>query len=114
LHARDDDPGGFEWIDPAARDHSVYAFLRHGPAPQDMLLVVCNFTPMVHAGWRIGVPGPGRWREALNTDSRHYGGSDQGTPLGAAEAEAVPAQGRSWSLALTLPPLATVFLERQP
>jgi 1,4-alpha-glucan branching enzyme len=114
LHARDDDPGGFEWIDPAARDHSVYAFLRHGPAPQDMVLVVCNFTPTVHAGWRIGVPGPGRWREALNTDSRHYGGSDQGTPLGAAEAEAVPAHGRSWSLALTLPPLATVFLERQP
>jgi 1,4-alpha-glucan branching enzyme len=60
------------------------------------------------------VPGPGRWREALNTDSRHYGGSDQGTPLGAAETEAVPAHGRSWSLALTLPPLATVFLERQP
>jgi hypothetical protein len=25
----------------------------------------------------------------------------------------VPAQGRSWSLSLTLPPLATVFLERR-
>jgi 1,4-alpha-glucan branching enzyme len=50
----------------------------------------------------------------LNTDSVHYGGSDQGTPLSGAEAEALPAQGRPWSLSLTLPPLATVFLERQP
>ncbi len=114
LHARDDEPGGFEWIEPAAREHSVYVFLRHGLAPEDTLLVVCNFTPMLHTGWRVGVPGPGRWREVLNTDSRHYGGSDQGTPLGGADAEDLPAQGRPWSVVLTLPPLATVFLERRP
>jgi 1,4-alpha-glucan branching enzyme len=78
------------------------------------MLVICNLTPTVHQGWRIGVPRPGRWREVLNTDSVHYGGSDQGTPLSGAEAEARPAQGRPWSIALTLPPLATVFLERQP
>ena len=114
LHARDDDPGGFEWIDPEAREQSVFAFLRHGSARDQPMLVVCNLTPTVHQGWRIGVPRPGRWREVLNTDSVHYGGSDQGTPLSGAEAEAWPAQGRPWSLALTLPPLATVFLERQP
>ena len=114
LHARDDEPGGFEWIDPASREQSVYAFLRHGPTPHDLLLVVCNFTPVVRTGWRIGVPGPGRWREVLNTDSRHYGGSDQGTPLSGAEAEAASAHGRDWSVLLTLPPLATVFLERCP
>jgi 1,4-alpha-glucan branching enzyme len=114
LHARDDDPGGFEWIDPEAREQSVFAFLRHGSAHDEPMLVVCNLTPTVHQGWRIGVPRPGRWREVLNTDSVHYGGSDQGTPLSGAEAEARPAQGRPWSIALTLPPLATVFLERQP
>jgi 1,4-alpha-glucan branching enzyme len=114
LHARDDDPGGFEWIDPDAREHSVFAFLRHGLADDEPMLVVCNLTPTVHQVWRIGVSRPGRWREVLNTDSVHYGGSDQGTPLSGAEAEALPAQGRPWSLSLTLPPLATVFLERQP
>jgi 1,4-alpha-glucan branching enzyme len=114
LHARDDDPGGFEWIDPEAREQSVFAFLRHGSAHDQPMLVICNLTPTVHQGWRIGVPRPGRWREVLNTDSVHYGGSNQGTPLSGAEAEARPAQGRPWSIALTLPPLATVFLERQP
>ena len=114
LHLRDAEPGGFEWVDAGARDRSVYAFLRHGRDDGDTLLVVCNFTPTVHHGYRIGVPREGVWRELLNTDSRHYGGSDQGTPLGAARAEPVPANGRPLSVALTLPPLATVVLAWQP
>ena len=114
LHQRDGEPGGFEWIDAGARDASVYTFLRHGRSADDTLLVVCNLTPTVHHGYRVGVPRDGVWREALNTDSRHYGGSDQGTPFGEARAEAVGAHGRPCSVVLTLPPLATVFLERLP
>jgi len=68
----------------------------------------------VHHGYRLGVPREGVWREALNTDSRHYGGSDQGTPFGEARSEPVPAQGRGHSVVLTLPPLATVFLAWRP
>ena len=37
--------------------------------------------------------------------------SKMGTPLGAAHADAVGCHGRSHSVLLTLPPLATVFLE---
>jgi 1,4-alpha-glucan branching enzyme len=114
LHQRDDDPGGFEWVDAGARERSVYAFLRHGGTADDTLLVVCNLTPTVHHGYRLGVPREGVWREALNTDSRHYGGSDQGTPFGEARSEPIPAQGRGHSVALTLPPLATVFLAWRP
>ena len=75
------------------------------------MLVVCNFAPTVHEGLRLGVPAAGQWFERLNTDSAHYGGSNVGTPLGAASTEAVPSHGRAQSLRLTLPPLATVFLE---
>jgi len=114
LHQRDDDAGGFEWIDAGARETSVYAFLRHGRSADDTLLVVCNLTPTVQHGYRVGVPQEGLWREVLNTDSRHYGGSDQGTPLGAAGSETVPMHGRDFSIMLTLPPLATVFLVWQP
>jgi 1,4-alpha-glucan branching enzyme len=73
------------------------------------LLVVCNFTPVVRHGWRIGVPRAGTWTERLNTDSVHYGGSNVGTPLGVATSEAIPAHGRAQSISVTLPPLATVF-----
>ena len=74
------------------------------------MLVVCNFTPVPRHGYRMGVPQGGVWRECLNTDSRHYGGSGMGN-LGAVQAEAVPAHGLPMSLGLTLPPLSVLWLE---
>ena len=58
-----------------------------------------------------GVPHEGQYRECLNTDSHHYGGSNMGTPLGAAWAQHEPSHGKPWSVVLSLPPLATVMLE---
>jgi 1,4-alpha-glucan branching enzyme len=55
------------------------------------------------------VPGPGVYRELVNSDSRHYGGSDLGNAGGVA-AEPVAHLGLPWSLALTLPPLAGLVL----
>ncbi|MEA2161419.1 MAG: 1,4-alpha-glucan branching enzyme, partial [Solirubrobacteraceae bacterium] len=54
-------------------------------------------------------PRSGRWREALNTDSTFYGGSDVGN-LGAVEAEPIPWHGQPVSAEITLPPLASVWL----
>ena len=59
----------------------------------------------------IGAPGPGTYHERLNTDSQYYGGSNVGNPFGCIDAEPILAHGRDWSISLTLPPLATVFLE---
>jgi len=58
------------------------------------------------------VPAAGTWRERLNTDSEHYGGSNVGSPFGAADSVPVASHGRAQSLLLDLPPLATVFYER--
>jgi 1,4-alpha-glucan branching enzyme len=70
-----------------------------------MAIVVCNFTPVPRTGCRIPLPegAPTRWREALNTDSRHYGGSDVGNGGGVLEAT-------TDGLRITLPPLATLVL----
>ena len=74
------------------------------------VIVVCNFTPVPRHGWRLGVPeGASWWREALNTDSAHYGGSNLGNGGGVA-VQSVPSHGRAQSVELTLPPLATLFL----
>ena len=51
-----------------------------------------------------------QWREAINTDSRHYGGADLGNGMHALQAHTVPAHGCARSLSLMLPPLATVVL----
>jgi 1,4-alpha-glucan branching enzyme len=110
LHDQDCTGAGFEWIDHDDAPRSLLSFVRRG-RDGALMLVVCNFAPVVHHDLRLGVPAAGTWRERLNTDSRFYGGSDVGQPFGTVHAEPVPSHGRAQSLRLTLPPLATVFLE---
>ena len=109
LHVLDCDGAGFQWVRHDDADLCVLAFVRLSGDSSPPLLVVCNFTPTVHRGLRLGVPRAGRWVELLNTDSAHYGGSNVGTPLGQAHSEALPWDGRDESIVVDLPPLATVF-----
>jgi 1,4-alpha-glucan branching enzyme len=111
LYQQDFVPAGFEWIERSDAAHSVLSFVRHGLDASRFTVVVCNFTPQVWQDYRLGVPQPGHYREVLNTDSAHYGGSNVGTPLSAASTENVPWHGKPYSVLLTLPPLATVFFE---
>jgi 1,4-alpha-glucan branching enzyme len=111
LYQQDFVPAGFEWIEHSDAARSVLSFVRHGLDASTFTVVVCNFTPQVWQDYRLGVPRPGRYREVLNTDSAHYGGSNVGTPLGAATAETPACHGKPYSILLTLPPLATVFFE---
>ncbi len=109
LHVKDADASGFEWLELSDSENSVYAFVRHGNDGDTPAIVVCNFTPVVRQGYRIGVPLAGRYIERLNTDAAIYGGSNVGNPDGIAS-EPIPWNDRPHSLALTLPPLATVVL----
>jgi 1,4-alpha-glucan branching enzyme len=108
LYERDCEPGGFEWVDCGDWQSSVISFLRKGTG-WEVVLVACNFTPVARIGYRLGVPFGGTWRELLNTDSEAYGGSGVGN-LGGVVADEVATHGRPFSLSLTLPPLAVVFL----
>ncbi len=101
---------GFAWIDCHDAD-AVGAQLRAPRARRQRVVVVLNFTPVPRHGYRIGVPTGGAYRERLNSDSRHYGGSDAGN-RGVVTAEAVPANGQPASLLLVLPPLAGLVLAR--
>jgi 1,4-alpha-glucan branching enzyme len=113
LHARDCEAEGFRWIVVNDEAQSVIAFLRMGAEGDAPVAVVCNFTPVPRLAYRIGLPTPGHWREALNSDAEYYGGSNMGN-LGGVVAEARPAHGFSASAVVTLPPLATLFLEFSP
>ncbi|MCZ7433762.1 1,4-alpha-glucan branching enzyme [Streptomyces sp. WMMC1477] len=109
LWERDTQPAGFAWIEADAADDNVFAFLRYA-ADGSPLLAVSNFSPVVRHDYRLGVPdGVPAWREALNTDAARYGGSGVEVPE-LVRSEPVTSQGRPASIALTLPPLATVWL----
>jgi 1,4-alpha-glucan branching enzyme len=110
LHELDFDAAGFAWIDCHDAEASVLSFVRRSRDGRRPVLVVCNFTPVPRANYVVGVPSPGRWFEALNSDAPIYGGSGTGN-FGGVEAAPLPAHGRLQSITLTLPPLSTlVFL----
>ena len=109
LHEVDFEEAGFEWVDSMSADNSILAYLRRAKDPSDFTLTVLNFTPSVHEGYRIGVPEPGNYAEIFNSDSAIYSGSNKGSG-GNVQAEQIAAQGREWSINITLPPLAgTIF-----
>ena len=110
LYELEFESAGFEWIDCNDSQQSVLSFIRKGRSAEDIMLVVCNFTPVTHYGYKLGAPRGGVWKEALNSDSTYYGGSGQGN-LGVIQAERIPCHARPYSLNLTLPPLAVVYLE---
>jgi 1,4-alpha-glucan branching enzyme len=109
LYRKDFSNDGFEWLDLHDWESSTISFLRKSDDPSDTVLVACNFTPVPRENYRVGVPGDGFWEELLNSDAVDYGGSGMGNK-GGVMAEPVPSHGREFSVVLTLPPLATVFL----
>jgi 1,4-alpha-glucan branching enzyme len=112
LYQRDFEPAGFEWIDLTDADTSVLSFLRSARDPDEVVLAVCNFTPVLRRGYRVGVPRAGYYAELVNTDATEYGGSGTGN-LGGVQGEAVAWHGRPASLVLDLPPLGVIYLKRR-
>lgn len=110
LHARDDEPGGFSWIDVQDKSQSVFSFVRYGHERSHQIVAVCNMTPVVRHGYRLGVPQGCTWKEVLNTDSTYYGGSDVGN-FGKVASDPVPRHGQANSIVLSLPPLGVLWLE---
>lgn len=109
LYERDFENTGFEWVDFSDWESSVISFLRK--SENETVLVVCNFTPIPHYNYRIGVPSGGFWKEILNSDAKEYGGSGHGN-FGGLEATPVPIHGRFHSLVMTLPPLSVIVFKK--
>jgi 1,4-alpha-glucan branching enzyme len=113
LYETDCVPEGFEWIDCHDSDNSIISYIRLARDRDDFLVVVCNFTPVVRHGYRIGVPKDGPYAELLNTDAGCYAGSGTGN-AGRVDAEPISTHGRPYSLNLVLPPLAALVLKPIP
>lgn len=101
---------GFEWIDMKDVENSVLAFIRKSDQAEELMVVVCNLTPLPRYDYRLGMPHGGAWKEVFNSDGERYGGSGMHNPP-QIQSERHLAHEREWSVVLTLPPLGVVFLK---
>ena len=108
LYEGDCEPEFFQWLDVSNAHDSVIAFTRRG-ATGGRAIAVCNFTPVVRDGYRVGVPEAGSYTEALNTDAEIYGGSNVGN-AGCVVSENIEVNGFPHSIELRLPPLGVLVL----
>ncbi len=106
LHARDCEPEGFNWLIVDDRENSVFAWERKAPG-HDPIVVVSNFTPVSREGYRVPMPKAGKWREVINTDATHYGGSGKGNDGAVVARE----EDGGTKATMVLPPLSTIMLE---
>ncbi|MEW6997351.1 1,4-alpha-glucan branching protein GlgB [Colwelliaceae bacterium BS250] len=112
LHQLDCQKDGFAWLDYDNAAQSVYSFVRYPQDGSNPVLVVCNFTPNVHHGFRVATPKAGFHKEIFNSDAAIYGGSNVGNIHGVT-AQDIAWQGHSQSIEISVPPLATLVFELQ-
>lgn len=105
LYEKQFSPEGFEWINYSDHENAVMTYIRKGNDAKNDLIVICNFTPVVRENYRIGIPRKGELTEIFNSDAKLFGGSGV-QQSGKLKVEATPYDGRDYSIALTLPPLA--------
>jgi 1,4-alpha-glucan branching enzyme len=107
LHVRDNEPGGFQWINGADADRNVLTFIRWDHEGNPLVCAV-NFSGGPHHDYVLGVPFAGAWQEVLNTDAEVFGGS--GVINGAELLATAPgAEGMPAALTVTLPPLGAAW-----
>lgn len=80
LYKMDYEPEGFEWINCTYNDENIVIFERKTDKPEETLLFVCNFVPVEHEKFRLGVPFAGKYKEILNSDAKQFGGSGMVNP----------------------------------
>ncbi len=108
LHVKDCDPSGFAWLNGDAAQ-STLGYMRTGEDGDAPVVVMCNFTPVLREGFRVGVPVAGHWDEVLNTDAEAYGGGNRGNLGGVGSTDAAH-DGQAQSVEIVLPPLSVVVL----
>jgi len=110
LHAHDFQPEGFQWITCEDHENSILVFIRR--SKYESIICAFNFTPVPRENYVIGVPEQGSYVEVFNSDASWYGGANLGN-AGKVTTLKQQEHGFEYSLKLTLPPLAGLFLQKE-
>ena len=113
LTLYDADPKGFRWMSCMDADHSIVSFIRSTDKPEETLLFVLNFTPVVYDKFVQAVPFAGEYKEILNSDSKTYGGFGGINPK-AKKSKAEQKDGQENSITIKLPGLSCLVFACTP
>ena len=113
LYELDDEPEGFQWINCTYQADNIAIFIRRSKKPEETLLFVCNFAPVPHEKFRIGVPFAGKYKEILNSDAVPFGGSGMGNPR-AKSSKKEEWDERENSIQINIPPMAVCVFQCTP
>ena len=105
LSMHDTSEKGFEWINCISADESILVFVRKARKKSDLLLVVCNFTPVVHEQYKIGVPYAGKYKEVFTSDAVEFGGTGLHLNKRLKQSKKEECDDRKNSMKITVPPL---------
>lgn len=113
LYEEDFTPEGFEWINCMYDRENIVIFARKSERKEETLIFACNFAPVAHEGFRLGVPFAGRYTELLNSDEKQFGGSGMINP-GENKSEHIEADNRENSIVIDLAPFAVSVFRYEP
>lgn len=109
LYAMDYNPEGFEWIDSISANDSIVVFQRNTDKKEDTLIIICNYTPMEHTGYKIGVPFRGKYKEIFSSDESRFGGEGKNNKT-LKQTKKESCNDRTYSIQIDVPALSfTVF-----
>jgi 1,4-alpha-glucan branching enzyme len=78
MYEQDINWAGFEWINANDSYRSIFSFVRKAKNGKNSLLFICNFTPVAHPDYRVGVPdGKKKYRLILNSESSEFLGNEK-------------------------------------
>jgi 1,4-alpha-glucan branching enzyme len=100
----------FEWINYSDNQNSVISYIRKGNNYKQDVIIVCNFTPVVHETYRIGIPRKGKLTKVFNSDELIYGGSGV-TNSKTIKIDQIAWNGKDFSAELILPPLGVMVFK---
>ena len=99
---------GFQWIVPDDSLQSIICFLRRDKKGRE-IISICNFTPVEHPDYRIGVPRAGTYKELLNSDAESFGGT--GVKNAPMKADKKPMHGMDYNISVHIPPMSTIYIQ---
>ena len=114
LYADSKNPVTFEWVNRNDSWANTISYIRRNPWNyDDALLIVCNFSPMEHHDYCVGVPVAGSYTRIFSTyDSLPSGGGpgEGGTPPEILSSEG-ESDGRPCHLSYSLRPFESVIIK---
>ncbi len=109
FYERDASWKGFDWIHHDDYTNSVIAFKRTDDDDNE-IIAVCNFRPIKHEKYFIGVSKNSVYAEVFSSDLAEFGGSGivNGSEI---RPQPMKIHGCNQGLSLTLPPMGVIYLK---